>query len=108
MSGQGKQHWILQRVSAIILAPLSVWLIINLIGLSGTGYEGAKAFLTSPLNATLLIVFVLSFFYHSALGLQVIIEDYVHNKKLFKILMLTSQVIPAVLAVYSVISILKI
>lgn len=75
----GVRHWVMQRATAVLLILLAAWLIYALVALSGADHAAASAFLARPLNAALAIVLLLSLFYHAALGLQVVIEDYVHG-----------------------------
>jgi succinate dehydrogenase / fumarate reductase, membrane anchor subunit len=74
----GTGHWIVQRVTAIALIPLVLWLAWSVITLAGADYDTFTAWLAWPLNAVGMILFIIASFYHAALGLQVIIEDYVH------------------------------
>lgn len=74
---EGVGHWKLQRLTAIANIPLVLWFVFNAAALSGETYEAARAWLGSPLPATLMILLVISVFYHARLGLQVVIEDYV-------------------------------
>jgi succinate dehydrogenase / fumarate reductase membrane anchor subunit len=77
---EGTGHFIAQRLSAIALAPLSVWFLVAAIGLVGGGYAEARVFLAQPWNAVLMAAFVLVLFQHGRLGLEVVIEDYVHHR----------------------------
>jgi len=73
----GTGHWWMQRVTAVALIPLSFWLIYFL-GLSITApYSETLAWLMSPLNSVGIVAWIIAAFYHAALGLQVVIEDYV-------------------------------
>ncbi len=73
----GTTHWWMQRVTAVALIPLSFWLIYFL-GLSITApYSETLAWLMSPLNSVGIVAWIIAAFYHAALGLQVVIEDYV-------------------------------
>ncbi|MBM3491573.1 MAG: succinate dehydrogenase, hydrophobic membrane anchor protein [Alphaproteobacteria bacterium] len=74
----GTQHWWQQRLSALALLPLAVWFALSVAGLAGAEHAQVKAWVASPVVAVLLLLFVLSGFYHLRLGLQVVIEDYVH------------------------------
>jgi succinate dehydrogenase / fumarate reductase membrane anchor subunit len=76
---EGTGHWLAQRVSAIALAVLSIWFVVSMAGL-GSGYADSRTFLAQPLNAVLTAAFVLALFHHAQLGLQVVIEDYVHTR----------------------------
>ncbi len=73
----GTSHWWMQRVTAVALVPLSFWLI-TFLNLSLTApYQETIAWITSPLNTIGLVALILAIFYHAALGLQVVIEDYI-------------------------------
>jgi len=75
----GTAHWWSQRVSAVGLALLGLWFAAALIGLDTFSYRDVTAFVSDPLNAVLLSLFVATALYHSLLGVQVVIEDYVHG-----------------------------
>lgn len=73
----GTGHWWMQRITAVALIPLSFWLI-KFLGLSLTApYQQTVDWLVSPVNSICIVVWVIAAFYHAALGLQVVIEDYV-------------------------------
>lgn len=73
----GSHHWWMQRVTAVALIPLSLVAISLLNSLLNDTYVQTLAWLASPLNSTLIVAWLLAVFYHAALGLQVVIEDYV-------------------------------
>jgi succinate dehydrogenase / fumarate reductase membrane anchor subunit len=75
----GARHWFAQRASAVLLVLLAAWLLYAAIALAGAEHAAVRAFLGRPLNAALLILLLVSLFYHAMLGLQVVIEDYVHQ-----------------------------
>jgi succinate dehydrogenase membrane anchor subunit len=75
----GVHHWTVQRLTAISNVPLVLWFIASAVSLSGATYADTVEWLRSPITATLMILLVISVFYHAKLGLQVIIEDYVHQ-----------------------------
>ena len=75
----GTQHWWVQRLTAVALLLLTPWLLALLIGLIGADQYTVRTTLAQPLTATLMIAFLLSMFWHAQLGLQVVIEDYVHG-----------------------------
>jgi succinate dehydrogenase / fumarate reductase membrane anchor subunit len=84
VEGTGSAHhgageWIKERVSSLLLIPLTVWGLWAAATITNSGYEGAIAWLKSPLNATPLAALVLIGVYHMQLGLRVVIEDYVHK-----------------------------
>jgi succinate dehydrogenase / fumarate reductase membrane anchor subunit len=74
----GVTHWWTQRATAVALIPLTLWFVIALVGLAGRGHAALVAWLRSPLVAVLTILLLIALFQHVALGLQVVIEDYVH------------------------------
>lgn len=96
----GTSHWWGQRVTAMALAPLSVWFLWFLGTLPGGDYATVSTALGQPLNAVLMLAFIGSLFYHAYLGLQVVIEDYVHPRAL-EITLLVLIRFGAVLAVLS-------
>ena len=74
----GTTHWWMQRVTAVALIPLSFWLILFIQQLFNAPFDEIRQWLISPLNFTLLLAWAFTGFYHAALGLQVVIEDYVN------------------------------
>jgi len=74
----GTGHFWRQRVSAVALIPLSAWFVFAALSLVGADRDSAVAFLHQPVNAIAMALFVIAALHHSILGLQVVIEDYVH------------------------------
>ncbi len=100
-SHHGTGHWWLQRLTAGAMIPLSVWFIIQLVThLIGADAAAISAWLKNPLVAMALLIFVVSMFTHARLGVQVIIEDYVHceTKKIALLLFTNATVLVAGLA----------
>jgi succinate dehydrogenase / fumarate reductase membrane anchor subunit len=79
----GAAHWWAERVTAIGLVPLTVWFVAAIIAHSGSDYLSFIGWLRSPLTASLMVLLLIGLFHHSALGLQVLIEDYVHSGSRF-------------------------
>ena len=79
---EGVHHWINQRVTAIASLFLMLWLLYSVININSFSYEDFTAWLAMPVNAILMILAIISVFYHAALGAQVIVEDYFHNEAL--------------------------
>ncbi len=76
----GAGHWWRQRLTALALLVLGPWFLVLTLGLSRAGYASAHATLAQPLEALLMIAFTAVMFWHAQLGLQVVIEDYVHTR----------------------------
>ncbi|WP_266171568.1 succinate dehydrogenase, hydrophobic membrane anchor protein [Dyella subtropica] len=76
----GVGHWWTQRLTAAALVVLGLWFVVTVLGLLHADYAVAKATVAKPWNALLLIAFSITVFWHAVLGLQVVIEDYVHTR----------------------------
>ncbi len=74
----GTHHWWMQRLTAVALVPLSLWFVASLISVVTADHTTAVAWLHSPLVAILACALIVAVFYHGQLGLQVVLEDYVH------------------------------
>jgi succinate dehydrogenase / fumarate reductase membrane anchor subunit len=87
-SHTGTGHFWRERVTAAALAPLSLWFLYAVLGLTGTSEVTALQFMAHPWNALLMAAFVSFSLYHAALGLQVVVDDYIHTAggKLFLLL----------------------
>lgn len=79
---EGTGHWWHQRISAVALLGLTVWFVVSLIVLTGADWATAQDWLSNKVNAGLMLLTILFTFYHLKLGLQVVIEDYVHGEGL--------------------------
>lgn len=77
---EGVAHWWSQRVTAAALIPLTLWLTASLIALSDDDYQTFIGWLKTPIVTTVMPLLLIALFYHMALGLQVVIEDYVHRQ----------------------------
>ena len=77
---EGVSHWWAQRLTAIALIPLGIWLVASLVCLAGADHAAVAQWLNVPFTLGALALTVITAFYHAALGLQVVIEDYVHGK----------------------------
>lgn len=86
----GAQHWWLQRVTAVALVPLGVWFAASLVSLAGADLATLQAWLARPIPALLMALFLATAFWHLKLGLQVIIEDYVHEEGAKLVLLLAT------------------
>lgn len=77
---EGVHHWWAQRLTAVALAPLSLWFIYSLVIVTGADYATVVSWLATPLNAVLMLLFIISLYYHVVLGIQVVIEDYIDSE----------------------------
>ena len=77
---EGVEHWWLQRVTAVALVPLTLWFVAGLVAHVGLERDAVAAWLRSPLVAAAMVLLIVATFLHAALGLQVVIEDYVHRE----------------------------
>jgi succinate dehydrogenase / fumarate reductase membrane anchor subunit len=101
----GTGHWWSQRLSAIALVPLTLWFVGSLVVLAGASHAEIVAWVSSPIVASLLVLLVATTFYHSYLGLQVVIEDYVHNEPLKLATLIVVQGASFVLALIGIVSV---
>jgi succinate dehydrogenase / fumarate reductase membrane anchor subunit len=76
---EGSHHWWQQRVTAVALFPLTLWFAVSLSLLPTAAYADVVRWMAQPWNSLLLLSFILLSIYHAMLGLQVVIEDYVHH-----------------------------
>jgi len=105
---EGTTHWWAQRLTAVALVPLGLWFAYAALGFGAMDLAGLKAWMNAPGNLLLMVLFVGVTFYHMQLGLQAVIEDYVHGEKT-KVAMLVLNMMAAVfLAVSCIVAMLKI
>lgn len=104
----GVSHWLHQRITAAALLPLVVWLVFSVMRLKGANYMEFTAWLAQPWNAGLLILLILASFYHAALGLQVVYEDYISCKGLRLIKVIGAKLFFIALGAACLFSILKV
>ncbi|MFL2669220.1 MAG: succinate dehydrogenase, hydrophobic membrane anchor protein [Alphaproteobacteria bacterium] len=76
---EGVGHWWAQRLTAIALIPLLVWFVASVVPLVGAELRIVREWISSPVNSVLLLSLIVAVFHHAQLGLQVVIEDYVHT-----------------------------
>lgn len=104
----GSHHWWHQRLSAIALIPLSMWFVTAILSHMNDSHAELVAWIQSPLVTVMLLALVLSVFYHAKLGLQVVIEDYVHAESAKLALLIVMKLAMAFGALLGVVSVLKI
>ena len=76
---EGAGHWWAQRLTAIALIPLLLWFVASVVPLVGAELRIVREWISSPVNSVLLLTLIVAVFHHAQLGLQVVIEDYVHR-----------------------------
>ena len=86
----GVGHFIAERVSSVALTPLVLWAVWAGIILARGGYDGARAWIASPINAVLVVLLVVSGFYHMQIGMRVIVEDYIHKPRSKAVLLMAN------------------
>jgi succinate dehydrogenase / fumarate reductase membrane anchor subunit len=79
---EGVGHWRMQRVTALALIPLTLWFTASLITSARDGYDTFILWLRTPFASVSMVLLLIALFYHSALGLQVVVEDYVHADRI--------------------------
>ncbi len=104
----GTQHWWAQRLTAIALVPLVVWFVIAMVAATGSDYASARTFIGNPITAVLMILLIAATFHHAQLGLQVVIEDYVHSKSTEIVLLLLVKGAAIVLVIAAIFAVLSI
>ena len=75
---EGSKHWWMQRLTGIALVPLSLWFAVSVMNYASADYQAALQWMHSPIITVLFLLLIAALFYHAQLGLQVVIEDYVH------------------------------
>ncbi len=107
-AGEGTDHFWLQRLTAIGLVPLCIWFCFSMASLPSMDYATFTAWLGSPFTAVMMILVILVAFYHAALGLQVIVEDYIGEKGIRTASLIAIKIGCVFFAVTGVFSVLKI
>ena len=105
---EGVHHWWMQRLTAIALIPLTLWFIISIATLNNASYTETVNWLSIPLVSIFMILLVSATLYHALLGVQVVVEDYIHQEGLKFLLLIGLKFIFLVLGVAAIFSLLKI
>jgi len=103
----GVAHWWAQRLTAIALVPLSLWFIVNVLHLLGAPHAAVADWLAGPWTIVLMIALVVATFHHMQLGLQVVIEDYIHTDATRLAAMIAVKGAAILLGMACVVSVLK-
>ncbi|MEM9684315.1 MAG: succinate dehydrogenase, hydrophobic membrane anchor protein [Pseudomonadota bacterium] len=104
----GTHHWWMQRLSAVALVPLTVWFVISMISFAGADHAAVSAWLAQPLSAVLMLLLVVATFYHLQLGVQVVIEDYIHGEAAKIACLVALKLLSIALGVAGVFAVLKV
>jgi len=105
---QGSSHWWWQRMTALALLPLGVWFVFSILMLAGSAHDSVIVWLHSPFQASLFILLMATVFWHAALGLQVVVEDYIHSEWLKMAILISIKMSITLAAVVSALLLLRI
>ena len=103
----GVHHWYAERVTSIALVPLTLWFVWGMVRLAGQPWDLVHLWASRPWNAVLLIALIAMTFHHTQLGIQVVLEDYVHAKWAMNGGILATKAICGLLALLAGLSVLK-
>ncbi|MCP5381481.1 MAG: succinate dehydrogenase, hydrophobic membrane anchor protein [Kordiimonadaceae bacterium] len=104
----GTHHWWMQKVTAVALIPLTIWFVSSVVQMTQASYEVVINWMTSPIVTLLMTLFVATGIYHLKLGLQVVIEDYIHSESAKVVLQMLVSFCCIITGTAAVFSILKI
>ncbi|HBQ36407.1 MAG TPA: succinate dehydrogenase, hydrophobic membrane anchor protein [Rhodobacteraceae bacterium] len=104
----GLGHWTLQRITAILLIPLSLLFLFTFIANFGNGHAAMLQSYSQPWNAIVAILFFAIVFYHLAIGLEAVIDDYIPDPHQHKLILRLSNMFCRAMSVIAVLSVLKI
>jgi succinate dehydrogenase / fumarate reductase membrane anchor subunit len=105
---EGVAHWWAQRLTAVALIPLLIWFVIEIIGLTGAPRAEVVAWLHNPFVAITMVLLLIAAFYHMALGIQVVVEDYVHSEWSKITLLMLNKFVAFALAAAGIFAVLRI
>jgi succinate dehydrogenase / fumarate reductase membrane anchor subunit len=107
-AGHGAAHWVAERVSAIALIPLTLWMVYAALAVSKSDYAGVVGFVSQPVNAVLIVLVLVVSGWHMHAGARVVVEDYMHKmlgRSALLVLNLFVAVLVTALAVFSVLKV---
>jgi succinate dehydrogenase / fumarate reductase membrane anchor subunit len=103
----GTQHWWAQRVTSVALVPLTIWFVVAMLSQLGDTQAQVAAWIGQPVNTVLLLCLVVATFYHMQLGLQVVLEDYIHDESVRFASVLAVKGVSVLLALACIVAVLK-
>ena len=103
----GTGHFIIQRITAIALVFLSIYAVVLVVSMIGSDFAEVRRTVANPWNATFLVAFLIATFWHAKLGMQVVIEDYVHAPLMKYVLLLANSFFCVAMAAISILAVLK-
>ena len=104
---EGVEHWWVQRLTSVALVPLVIWFVFQVPGLAGADVVDLQAWLGHPANTLLMILLIATLFHHAQLGMQVVIEDYVHREGAKLTAIVAVKFVAIVCALSSVLAVLR-
>ena len=104
----GTRHWWMQRITAIALVPLAVWLVGSFVAIGAADHAQTVHWIRSPAVAIALLLTIAVLFHHAQLGLQVVIEDYVHTEWTKLAALIAIKLLAVALAATAAFSVLRI
>ena len=106
-SASGVHHWRAERLTSIALIPLTLWFIFSVLRLVHMPHDGVVEWVGRPVNTVLMLALIFTTFHHTSLGLQVILEDYVHERRFAVGAMLAQKAACWLLGLLAAVSVLK-
>lgn len=103
----GASHWFAERVTSLALVPLTLWFVLAVFSLLGSPRAAVQAWAGAPVNATLLLALVIITFHHMAMGLQVVMEDYIHAERPRLLAILAMKAVAGLFALAGILAVVK-
>ena len=107
-ANQGVHTFLAERISAVALVPLSLWFVFSVAQLPAASYNAVKYWVEAPSVAVTLVLFIATLFYHSSLGVKVVVEDYIAGEGKKFAALLAVKFVHAALAAAAIFAVLKI
>jgi len=105
---EGVNHWWAQRVTAVALVPLTLWFVASVVLLAGADHATVSAWIARPFNTVLLLCLLGATFWHASLGLQVVIEDYIHKEPVKLAAQLAAKALLVIGALTGIVAVLRV